>query len=778
MTINSRAMPAAAASAGWRKKVSNSASVVGTAIAHTPENAAYGLIALAPLGPAFAPQAMALALLGAALVNILTCTMGGGRVVGGAKTATALLTAGLVAGLLVHHPLRGPGDLLQLLALVGLGLAAAGAMQYIFGLLRLGALVKFTPHPVQVGLLSGIGLLLIATALPVLVGNGFSTRLLALTQGLSLGAAGIGCCAIAGSWLATRCSSPVPPLLVGVGSAALLYSGLVALGVDASLLGARAAMPELPMPWLAQLPVAASGFADLLRWPVLSLLGMFALTVAVLSSLDTLLVASVMDGRLRLPSRDANRELRAQGLSNILVAMSGGLANSPSILRSLDLVLRVPTWRMSVRWYGVALLAMLLFGSGLLALIPLSAIGGVLVLQAVQMVAPSLWRTPLLLWGPGLLRRQQGRDAGQHRILLENWLVAAAVTLSTVLFGLGPAVLVGISLAILLFMRANTRDVVRHVRGGEQRRSLKMRGPDAEALLRRDGSRIAILELEGALFFGTADALRARLEGLADGVDSAVLDLYQVPEIDATGARILLETGEDWARRGKALVAAEWPAGDPRRRRVETMAAPGLQRSRLQAGQGLSFAADTDLALEAAEDRLLAASGLQAEQSRPLLLSETLLGRGLTPPDLAALAAQMTTIHFKPQQSLFQVGDPGDALYVSLHGHIGLRLPGSSRRLASFAPGVCLGEMAVLACLPRSADAIAEDDLIVMRLSAEAFERMRREQPALAAQLLCNISLHLAGRVRVLTTELSGWVARSAVARETILPGGAVGERL
>ncbi|MGS0757371.1 cyclic nucleotide-binding domain-containing protein, partial [Roseateles sp. GG27B] len=226
------------------------------------------------------------------------------------------------------------------------------------------------------------------------------------------------------------------------------------------------------------------------------------------------------------------------------------------------------------------------------------------------------------------------------------------------------------------------------------------------------------------------------------------------------------------ARRGKLLVAAEWPAGDPRRRRVETMATPGLQRSRLQAGQGLSFAADTDLALEAAENRLLAVSGLQPDLHKSLSLDQTLLGKGLSPADLATLAAQMTTVHFKAQQSLFHAGDPGDALYLSLRGDIGLRLPGSQRRLASFAPGVCLGEMAVLAHLPRSADAFAEGDLTVMRLSAEAFDRMRHEEPALAAQLLCNISLHLAGRVRALTTELSGWVARSAVGREPTLPGG------
>jgi SulP family sulfate permease len=333
-----------------------------------------------------------------------------------------------------------------------------------------------------------------------------------------------------------------------------------------------------------------------------------------------------------------------------------------------------------------------------------------------------------------------------------------AVALSALLFGLGVAVLIGATCAVLLFVRANMRDVVRRVRTGENTRSLKMRPPAVADALRREGRRIAVLELEGALFFGTADALRAQLDSLAETVDTAILDLHQVSEIDATGARILLETGEDWLRRGKQLVAAEWSPTDPRRRSLEVMATPGSQL-------GLSFAADTDAALEQAEEHLLARLQLQAGPGQVLALGDTLLGRGLGDADLAVLAAEMSTVHVPAQAVLFRVNDPGDGLYVSVSGHIGLRLPGGTRRLASFAPGVVLGEMAVLSGLPRSAQAVAETDLTVLRLSVDSFERLKRERPALAAMVLHNIALHLADRVRSLTIELSGWVARSSVAR-------------
>ena len=60
---------------------------------------------------------------------------------------------------------------------------------------------------------------------------------------------------------------------------------------------------------------------------------------------------------------------------------------------------------------------------------------------------------------------------------------------------------------------------------------------------------------------------------------------------------------------------------------------------------------------------------------------------------------------------------------------------------------------------------LAESELTVLRLSVESLDRLTREHPALAAKLLNNIALHLAQRVRLLTVDLAGWMARSRALR-------------
>jgi hypothetical protein len=61
-----------------------------------------------------------------------------------------------------------------------------------------------------------------------------------------------------------------------------------------------------------------------------------------------------------------------------------------------------------------------------------------------------------------------------------------------------------------------------------------------------------------------------------------------------------------------------------------------------------------------------------------------MIGRGLDVDELALLSAQSRTLHFGRGAILFTIGDPGDGLYISLEGDIGLRIPGTTRRLASF----------------------------------------------------------------------------------------------
>ena len=739
----------------WRRHAVLAGAALGAALAQAPFDAAYGLIALAPLG--IGAQAMGLVLLGSAVANGVACVAGGGRLVGGPRPATALLVAGLVASLASQPALRRPDasiDTLTVVMLVAIGLAGAAVLQMVFGALRVGTLVKYTPHPVRQGLTTGVGLLLMLNGLPVMLGLGFGAGWTALSGGAPIPAGGwiVGVVAILAAQIAHRMKLPFPAVLVGL-TVATLVQALLALRLPAAAFGPSMGRPQWPVSWLSALPDAQAQVSQLLTsaptaGPLILLLAWFALAVAILNTLDTLLASSVVDGQLHL-TRDGNRELRAQALSNIASALVGGQASAPAPGRTLLLVTPVPEARTAVRFYALALLAILLLAPGAIAVLPLTAIGGVLMVLGWQVLDPSLWRTPTtLLRQSRALPAPQAPDATYRRMLLENWLVLVAVVAVSLLWGLGQAVLAGALLAMTLFVRANTRGIVRRASHGDQRHSHKVRRPEATALLRTQGSRIAVLELQGALFFGTADQLREQLRPLRRSAQTIVLDLRHVHDIDSTGARILLELAGDAARERCTLVVSEWPPGDARRHVLEASIAGGTT--------ALQFATTTDEALEAAEDRLLA--DLAPHTGERLTLAQTQFARGLDADELALLAAELSQLTVPRGGLLFRAGDAGDAIFLSIEGEIGVHLAGSTRRLASFAPGVMVGEMAVLEGQRRSADAVAETDLVVLRLSAEAFERLRVNHPALAAKLLHNISLYLASRLRGLTADLAEWL--------------------
>ena len=730
-----------------RQAGSSAAAAIASAATHAPENAAYGLIAFAALGGAFGPVAMGLALLGAAAGSIASTAFGAGRLADDAGAALALLTAGLVAALLPHVQGSGTEAGWQVLLLVALAIASTGVLVVLFGLLRLGAIVKFTPYPVHDGLSTGIGLLLVAGATPALLGGAFGSVGGALRPGALL----VGLTALGLTWWAAHRPSRLPSVLLGLAVATLLQLALQWLG-QGHLLGPAVGVPALPAQWFGGIDAAAR-LPQLLAQPaVWALLGIFALTASLIVTLDALLAASIIDGRLRR-SRNANRELVAQGLANLASAAVGGLPASPSVPASVGLVRQRPGDRHIVLAYAAALLTLLLLVPAVFEALPIAGVGGVLIYLGVSMMSPTLWQVPLHAWRR---RHQRAAHAGPRRRyhLAWNWVVTVAVGLSALLFGLGHAVLIGATISVLLFVRANMRDVVRRVWHGDTRRSLKSRPSNQTETLAREGRGIAVLELQGALFFGTADALRERLHALSSEMDTAILDMHQVGEVDVTGARILCEVAEEWHRQGKRLVFAEWTAHDARRLLLESVAgAPGPQT--------LHFAANTDLALENAEDDLLGRLQVERATDAPLQLADTMIARELSHDELALLQAEMSPCEFEQGQWLFRAGDPGDALYISLKGDIGLRLPGTNRRLASFAPGVTIGEMAVLGRERRSADAVAESAVSALCLPVDSFDRLMASHPALASKLLRNIALHLADRVRHLTTDLAAWVSRA-----------------
>lgn len=100
--------------------------------------------------------------------------------------------------------------------------------------------------------------------------------------------------------------------------------------------------------------------------------------------------------------------------------------------------------------------------------------------------------------------------------------------------------------------------------------------------------------------------------------------------------------------------------------------------------------------------------------------------------------------------SIVKQGDPDDGMYLVLEGELRVRLMigGKETILATLGPGECFGEIALFDQGPRSADVIANRDSVLLKVSSEAFEKLRREAPELSAPILFAISKTLAARIR------------------------------
>jgi SulP family sulfate permease len=258
-----------------------------------------------------------------------------------------------------------------------------------------------------------------------------------------------------------------------------------------------------------------------------------------------------------------------------------------------------------------------------------------------------------------------------------------------------------------------------------------------------------ILELDGALFFGTADKLAREIERIAARTDCLILDFRRITDIDVTGARILLQSARELAGKRCKLLFASIKREGARGRMLAAMGSIGLPPRE-------SWFDDAETALEWAEEDLLETFELPEMRDRALAVNETQLGRGLARGDLAVLREALEEIRVNKGDALFRSGDDADGLFVVLAGSVSVMLRGhhGRKRVASLAPGVVFGEMGLLDGLPRSADVHADEDAVVMKLTRKAFERIRLAHPELAATILFNLSVEMATRLRYTNLEL------------------------
>lgn len=719
---------------------------------------AYGLIALAPLGPAQAATGFLWAVYAAVVVNLVAVACGArGPMLSGPSSALALLVAPLLAGLMLGPDFGaagGPPDALRLLAFLGLGVALAGLLQIAIAAAGLGAAIRYVPYPVHAGFMNAVAVLTALAVLPHALG--VTPAAMRHGLGTALGQAHLATVAVAAltAWLALRpprWTRRLPSFLVAfVGGTAAHHLLVLLLGAEA--LGPRLGATPLAAPnaevWQAMAGLLTDGTLLHQAGPLLQ----FAVTVALIASLQSLMTFSVVNGQMQTRHSSA-RELFAQGLGNTVAGLVGALPSAGAAGRSSVNIRSGATDTGSRAAFAVGLLLVMALAGNALSLVPLGAIAGLFLAIARGLLdAWSLRATRVLF--KDLLR---GR--APPRSLATSYAVMCLVAGASILFSLAHGVAIGVGVAMLMFIRSNSRDPVRAVSFGDRRRSLKVRGPQAMEWLGQHGRAIALLELDGALFFGTADAVASRLEALAREADQIIIDFRRVSEIDATGARILMQAADAVSARGKHLMLASITPHDERMRVIRELDV----HHRLA---DTDMFANADLALEHAEDRLLARLPLAADDGHALTLGQTMMGDGLTEEQLAHLSTRLVTRAVARGEAVFRRGDAADSLYVALRGQIGIWLPPDApragdrgHRLVSFAPGVIIGEMGLLERRPRSADAVAEDNVELLELSRADYERLAAERPDILGRIFVNLSIHQSRRMRALTDELAAALA-------------------
>lgn len=707
-----------------------------------------GVFAFAPMGPAAAHFGVAASFACTVVSALVLALLARSALpVAGPSSATALVYAGLMARLLHDTPdaLAQPATVLVPL---GLSVVAMGLMQVIMASLGLARLVRFVPHAVLAGFMNGIAVLVLVSQLPILLATGRPGGPDAVTAAmgppsgpllLGLGVAGL-------TWLLAWRAPRLPATLLAViaGSAAYHLGVQAWPGID---LGSVMTGGDGRWPVMGVLAVFDGGGLPRLDWPAL-LPGLLAsaAVMAVVGSLESILSLRALDHQLDEHNSEG-RELAALGWANVAGGLVGALP--AALLRTRALAILQAGGRGRSAALGSVIASALLFalGGALIGLLPQAVLAGAMLTIGVSLAD----RGSLRLIGRWLFER---RDAPTPRAVRQSLAIGLVVCVLTLWQGPAAGVVVGVLLSGVVFMQGMHRSLLRTRTDGAGRPSRRIYPPAVEARLQPLRRRIAVFELEGALFFGSAERLADEAESLSVDTRCLVLDFRRVGSIDESGALALARLRQRLARQGQLLLLAHVNAPSNHAQQLRSF---GFDNS-----VGDDLFDDADRAVEHGERLLLAELGGAADDHHVSAHDNALL-QGIDPAAARLVLARLRPLSLTAGTTLFHQGDPADGVYLVLRGSVSVvataREGTRRQRFVSLSPGTLFGEMAMLDGDGRTADAIADTDCELLLLDAKSLQQLAAAHPDVAAALYRNMARYLATRLRVAS---EAWTAAAA----------------
>ena len=702
-----------------------------------------GLVAIAPLGPEYTATGIA-AGISAGVIGVFAASLASKSqsLISLPKSSLAILVAGLFAQFgndpaiqaLVQ---RYDGDLgMFYLGTIAICMMLAGALQILFAALRLGVLVTYIPYPVVAGFMNGVACLIFLGQLPVVLGANPGDGIMEVieTENKMLGVAMlIGVSVIVSIVLMRRFFKATPNALIGIFVGVLVFQLFFTDQPVATLAAAGSEVKAtVPIPGVFLEVVDTLSTADLML--LLTKIAGTAIVIALIGSFQSLVSLTVVDTLLGVRT-NRNRELVAQGLGQIATGAFGGLPSSGSIGISRMIHELGGTAKAVTLISGLCLLLVVTQAPWIMQYIPKAAVAAVIMISAIAIIDG--WSRQLFL------RVIIQRTSNVSRALLISFSVSLCVTAMVLLVGIIEAIMAGMIIALLVFFQRSRELVLRRSTYGDTTRSRTERCSEEVDYLKEHGRRIAIFEIQGPVFFGTADQLAEDIEKVIGDVDTVILDFRRVSDIDASGAFVLRRFDNLFDKYGKTLLLSHIPYG------------PAMKEFLINMGVNRPFNEnrvhdDLDDALRHAEDNILTTYFCRLpEDEFDLREFDTL--RNFTPKELQDLKSRMTRCTYEAGTPVMAYGAKTDFMLFLVKGSVRIQraIEGEDRvlHLATRRPGVILGEMALLTEQPRTADVCAETDVIGYKMEKVDFDKFCEQQPRAAILLVKNIAGILSLRV-------------------------------
>jgi SulP family sulfate permease len=466
-------------------------------------------LALVPEAVAFAFVAGVDPLVGlyaAFMIGLITSIFGGRPgMISGATGALAVVMVSLVAR---GHAMGVEGDELGLYYLF-MTVILMGVIQILAGVFKLGKFVRLIPHPVMMGFVNGLAIVIFLSQLSMFMTseNGDMVWMHGTPLWTMVGLVGLTMAIMFGLPQLTK---KLPEALVAI----LVVSAIVIFGnLDVATVGSfirdgggDGLKGGLPLPQWAifeKIP---------LNFETLKFIGPYALILAAIGLIESLMTLNLID-ELTETRGNSNRECMAQGGANIITGLFGGMGGCAMIGQSIINIKGGGRGRLSGIVAALALLAFILFASGLIEQVPIAALVGVMFMVVIGTFAWSSFRII-------------------NKIPKTDVFVLILVSSMTVFFDLAIAVISGVIVSALVFSWENAKRI------------------RARKRIKDDGTKV--YEIWGPLFFGSITAFNDKFD-VKNDPQSVEIDFVESRVSDHSAIEAISNLVAKYKEEGKTI---------------------------------------------------------------------------------------------------------------------------------------------------------------------------------------------------------------------------------